>query len=345
MKTHPSEPAAWRQPVSFPGWREVLAGEPVSPAVRHEVASGVIAFLAHCKRVHRPASIAHAKSYLEEQAAGETQRRALRWFFSRHRAEVRGGRKESDTRPVGPIAPDTPEWLAMMIRAVRVRGLRWTSEQSYCGWLRQYARYVHARSPETTGAAEVRTFLESLAVQRLLSGSAQRQALNALVFFFRHALGIDLGDLGEFARGRRPTRMPVVLARSELEALFTALDGTWRLMAQLQYGSGLRVGEVVGLRVGSLDLARGRLIVRAGKGDKDRTSVLAEGLIEPLHKRLDRLRALFEQDRRSNLPGVWLPPGLQRKYPAAGRRHYSRRGISFGGRWRWDAPLGERGAI
>ncbi|ATC65825.1 integrase [Nibricoccus aquaticus] len=165
-----------------------------------------------------------------------------------------------------------------------------------------------------------------------MSSSGQKQALNALVFFFREALKKDLGALGDFVRAKRKhPRIPVVLSREELNRLFDVLPGTYRLMAELQYGSGLRITELLELRVQSLDLARGRLLVRGGKGDKDRATVLSQKLVSPLHAHLGRLRDLFAQDRASNIPGVWLPLNVERKYPNAGVQWP----------WQWVFPMRE----
>ena len=139
-----------------------------------------------------------------------------------------------------------------------------------------------------------------------------------LIFLFREALGREAGDLAGFQLSRRGPRVPTVLSRKECQRLFEAMAGTPRLMAELMYGSGLRVMELLRLRVKDVDLARLQVIVRAGKGDKDRVTMLAESLVERLGAHRDRLRGLYEQDRAAGLAGVWLPEALERKYPGAG---------------------------
>jgi integron integrase len=173
----------------------------------------------------------------------------------------------------------------------------------------------------------VAAFLSALAVQGRASPSAQKQALNALVFLMQEALHRDLGEM-QFNRARPKQRVPTVLSVAEAKSLFAQMDGTRRLMAELAYGSGLRLMELLRLRVHHLDLERGRLQVMAGKGDKDRVTVLPERLIPELKAWLGRLHGLWQADRQSGLPGVWLPEGLDRKYPKAG--------ISW--EWQWLFP-------
>ena len=340
--------AAWREGVSFPEWRELLALEPLEGHVRYRQEQAIIRYLRHCKAGAHAASIADAKAYVEAGEAagelGENDRAALRWFFrtARARHAAPGHRRELEMPPEGktepvaapaptPIPPGTPEWEARLIRVMRLKGFLWNSEQIYRGWLRRYAAAVRPATPDQTGAAEVRAFLSELAVERQVAASTQKQALNALVFFFREALQRDLGDLGEFRRPRPAVRIPVVLSRGEVERMFGELAGTWRLMAELQYGSGLRVSDLVQLRVQSLDLERGRVLIFGGKGNKDRATVLAKRLVPQLRSHLERLRELHAADRANDVPGVWLPRGLERKFSVAGTEWL----------WQWLFPMAE----
>ena len=158
--------------------------------------------------------------------------------------------------------------------------------------------------------------------------ATQRQALNALVFLVREALAKPLDDFSTYVRARRPRRIPEVLSRAECQQLLNALEGTMRLMAELMYGSGLRLMELLRLRIKDVDVDRRQLVVRDGKGGKDRVTVLPESLVQPLLTHRERLRGLHAQDREANWPGVWLPEGLERKYPKAG--------ISW--EWQWFFP-------
>jgi integron integrase len=158
-----------------------------------------------------------------------------------------------------------------------------------------------------------------LAVKGRVSVATQKQALNSMVFLFREALGRDPGDLSGYELSRRGRRPPTVLTRVECDRLFEALEGTSRLMAELMYGSGLRVMELLRLRIKDVDTDRLQLAVRSGKGDKDRLTVLSEKLVERLRAHRERVRGLYEEDRGAELAGVWMPEALERKYPGAGK--------------------------
>jgi|GEM_PF-115156 len=183
---------------------------------------------------------------------------------------------------------------------------------------------------KSNAARQVESFLTHLAVERRSSPATQRQALNALVFFFDHALGVPLGELA-FQKSAPKRRVPVVLSLSECSALLDALDGTTRLMAELMYGSGLRLMELLRLRIQDLDIDRGQLLVRGGKGDKDRVTVLPDALHAKLRRHLLRLREIWQEDRTAQLEGVWLPEGLARKYQGAGKTW----------EWQWIFPSRE----
>ena len=173
--------------------------------------------------------------------------------------------------------------------------------------------------PDITGA-DLQRFLSYLAVKERCAGATQRQALNAGVFFIREALGRDPGDLGDYDRPKRRRNVPSVLSREECQRLFEQLDGTTRLMAELMYGAGLRLSELLRLRVKDVDLERLQLAVRAGKGDKDRLTMIPRSLKTPLRAHRERLRVLYEKDREAKLPGVALPEALARKWPKAGEQ-------------------------
>ena len=202
------------------------------------------------------------------------------------------------------------------------------TEDSYWQWMERFLRHNRDpaclgksgwRHPRELGAAEVAAFLAHLATERQVAAATQNQALNALVFLYANVLHQPLGDLGEWARAERPKRLPVVLTRVEVKAILEASHPEIRLALQLLYGSGLRLIELLRLRVKDLHLDQGFLIVRAGKGDKDRRTVLPQTLVEPLREHLRRLRVQHTTDVRSEFAGVFLPNALQRKYPNAQR--------------------------
>jgi site-specific recombinase XerD len=219
------------------------------------------------------------------------------------------------------------DWERALIKAMRERGLLWRSEVTYREWAVRFARFLAPRSPYVASGDEVAAFLSELAVQGRAGPSTQKQALNALVFLMQEALHRDLGEM-KFARAFPRRRVPTVLSAGECQSLFAQMDGTSRLMAELAYGAGLRLLELLRLRVHHLDLARGRLQVYGGKGDKDRITVLPEALTPALRAHVERLHTLWASDQAAGLPGVWLPEGLARKYPKAGVRwEWLRRGL------------------
>ncbi|MEZ5277945.1 MAG: integron integrase [Opitutaceae bacterium] len=209
------------------------------------------------------------------------------------------------------------EWEKKLIRVCREKGHLWRTEQTYRGWAKRLVDFVAPMAPETIDREDVSRFLSEIAVSGRASQSSQRQALNAIVLFVRDALGRDLGEFG-FQRAARKKRMPVVLTPDECNRLFSEMDGSVRLLVEIMYGSGLRLMEALRLRVKDIDPDRGQLTVHAGKGDKDRVTVLSERLVAPLQWQMRAVRKLYEKDRLEGLAGVWLPEGLERKYPTAG---------------------------
>jgi integron integrase len=212
----------------------------------------------------------------------------------------------------------TPNGLFAAARArMRTRHLALRTEQTYLQWIRRYVVFHKRRHPRLLGAAEVEQFLTHLAVQLKVSAPTQNQALQAILFLYRHVLDINLPWLDKVTRASRTKRLPVVLSRSEVRAMLAQLQGTSWLLANLLYGSGLRLMEGLRLRVKDLLLDRGELIVREAKGGKDRVTMLPATLQEPLRVHLTRLRDWYEVERRQRRPGVSLPFALERKYPDA----------------------------
>jgi len=215
--------------------------------------------------------------------------------------------------------------------AIRVRHYSYSTEKSYLGWIRRFILYHGKRHPNAMGAEEVTQFLTHLAVERRVSASTQNQALNALVFLYRHVLDRDLEGI-EAVRARRPQRVPVVLTVSEVKAVLSHLQGIHWLVGCLMYGSGLRLMEAVRLRVNDIDFDHRAIVVRSGKGNKDRVVTLADGMIEPLKRHLEGVRVLHVSDLAEGFGEVSLPHALARKYPGAGRR--------WG--WQYVFPAGAR---
>jgi integron integrase len=243
------------------------------------------------------------------------------------RREREGGGAETGRRPVLPPRSELPpaaagdlgdtDWERALIGAIRRKGFLWRTEQTYRGWAKRFAEFLSPKSPGAAGGDDVAAFLSALAVEQRAAPSTQKQALNALVFFMQEGLRVDLGEM-DFRRARARVRMPTVLSKAEVRAMLERLPRGYRLMAEVMYGGGLRLMELLRLRVHHLDLARGQIKVHGGKGDKDRVTVLPEVLQEKLKAHLERLREIYAEDRAAGAPGVWLPEGLARKYARAG---------------------------
>lgn len=200
---------------------------------------------------------------------------------------------------------------------IRTRHLALRTEQAYLQWMRRYVKFHGRRHPREMGPAHVEAFLSHLAIEAKVSASTQNQALQALLFLYRHVLDVDLPWLENVTRASRPKRLPVVLTPVEVRAVLAQLDGTSWLIANLLYGSGLRLMEAHRLRIKDLVIERGELIVRDAKGGKDRVTVLPAAIVAPLREHLAKLFDRFEHQRRMRQPGVWLPEALTRKFPNA----------------------------
>jgi integron integrase len=204
----------------------------------------------------------------------------------------------------------------------RIRAFHYSrrTERAYLFWVRRFVKFHGGRSPRELGAADVTGFLSSLATRGGVAASTQNQALAAILFMYRRVLDLDLPWLTEVVRAKRPVRIPTVLTVAEVDALLAHMKGETALMARLMYGSGLRIGECLALRVKDVDLERREVIVRAGKGGKDRITMLPAALVEPLKGQLSYSHVVFDRDRARDRPGVELPYALERKYPNAGRK-------------------------
>jgi len=193
------------------------------------------------------------------------------------------------------------------------------TEQAYRQWIKRFILFHGKRHPKDMGSPDVRSFLNDLAARQGVAVSTQNQALNALVFLYREVLDLDFGNLGEFERPSRPARLPAVLRQEEAQRLLAAMTGTHQLMAQMLYGTGMRLMECVRLRVKDIDFVANQVIVRDGKGFKDRGTILPEMVKARLQQHLERVRLLHEQDLKAGYGRVYLPLALGRKYPNAER--------------------------
>lgn len=225
----------------------------------------------------------------------------------------------SDSLPEGP--PRRKKNLLDDIREVmRLRHYSIRTEQAYLHWVKRFCIFHKMKHPRKMGIPEIEAFLSHLATSERIGRSTQNQAFNALLFLYKEVLRIPLEEPINALRAPRRQRIPVVMTREETQRVLEAMSGTMKTMARLMYGSGLRLMECVRLRVQDLDFAANQLIVRAGKGNKDRRTMLPQSIQPDLLEHLKRVRIIHERDLAEGFGRVYLPPALERKYPAAGKQ-------------------------
>lgn len=222
-------------------------------------------------------------------------------------------------REASPPLPPRPRLLDRVRDAIRTRHYSRRTEKAYVHWIRRFIFFHDKRHPAEMGPAEVSAFLSSLAVRDKVAASTQNQALSALLFLYRDVLGVDMPWLDDVVRAKRPQYLPVVLTREETRAVLQHLTGAPRIMALLLYGAGLRLLECCRLRVKDVDFATNQIVIRDGKGRKDRVTMLPAAAKTLLGAHLDRVRAQHQADLRRGAGWVELPGALLRKYPNAGR--------------------------
>ncbi|MDB9822204.1 site-specific integrase [Deltaproteobacteria bacterium] len=204
-------------------------------------------------------------------------------------------------------------------KEIRYRHYSIRTEQTYIDWVIRFLIFFNSVSPENLGPNDIRQYLDYLANDRKVAASTQNQALNAIVFLYTQVLKRDAGDFSEFVRARRHRKVPVVLTRQEMSLLMDQLDGTIRLMSGLLYGAGLRIMECIRLRIKEVDFAQDQIVVRNGKGKKDRITILPEKYKDPLKKQVNDAKALFMKDLENGFDGVYIWPSFERKMSGAAK--------------------------
>ncbi len=205
----------------------------------------------------------------------------------------------------------------------RLRHFSMSTEKSYVDWVRRYILFHNKRHPAEMGVKEIELFLTDMAVVRKVSASTQNQALSALLFLYKEVLEIEIEGVNAI-RAKKPTKLPVVLSQKQVHALLAEMSGINGLIARVLYGTGMRLMEVMRLRVQDVDLDRNEITVRSGKGAKDRVTMLPESVKPLLEQHLRERQVLFNQDAALNQHSVYLPEALARKYPDADKE------------WRWQ---------
>ena len=218
-----------------------------------------------------------------------------------------------------PAEARPPKLLDRVRERLRFKHYSIRTEESYVHWIKRFILFHHKRHPAEMGAAEIEAFLTHLAVDRYVTASTQNLALSAILFLYKEVLGVELPWLSNVQRAKKPARLPTVLTRAEVSMVLERLEGTVGLMARLLYGTGMRLMECVRLRVKDVDFGQGQIMVRDGKGAKDRVTMLPQSLVAPLQSHLEKVRRLHEEDLAQGLGAVYLPDALARKYPNAER--------------------------
>jgi len=220
-----------------------------------------------------------------------------------------------------------PKLLDQVRNSLRQRNYAYSTEKTYISWIKRFILYHDKRHPNEMGEKENGDFLTHLAVDRKVSPKTQNQALNAIIYLYKYILKIDLDEI-KALRPRESKHLPTVLTQQEVHKILPLLQGEMRLMAKLLYGSGLRVSECLNLRIKDIDFEMSQIIVRDSKGNKDRLTMLPQSLQESLKEHIVGVKALYEQDQKNKVEGVYLPHALARKYPKAGKEWI----------WQWVFP-------
>ncbi|MBS0195118.1 MAG: integron integrase [Proteobacteria bacterium] len=239
---------------------------------------------------------------------------------------------EIGARKDGNKSRANPTLIGEVRRRIQLKHYSIRTEATYCGWIRRFILANGKRHPREMGGAEVELFLSRLATEGNVAANTQAQALSALMFLYREVLRVDLPWMENVVRAKKPRRLPTVLSVEEVRHLLAVLDGRIWLLASLLYGTGIRLMECLRLRVKDVDFGRNEIVVRDGKGAKDRRTVLPRRLVEPLQREIERARVLHAEDLKMGAGNVFLPHALGRKYPNAGRE--------FG--WQYVFPASRR---
>lgn len=244
-----------------------------------------------------------------------------------------------------PAHPEQEKKHALMTRCREIMKARHYSprtEETYLQWIERFLAFQKDTPLDAAGPPRMNAFLTHLAVHTKVSASTQNQALSALLFLFRNVLNQEIPDLGSVVRAQKPQRLPVVMSRNEVMTVLSLLSGDMWLLASLMYGTGLRLSEAIGLRVQDIDPSRLEILVRNGKGAKDRVTMLPESLVPPLKKQITVVETLHKRDLEAGWGRVPLPNALERKYPAANKDICWQWVFPQRRRWR-NASTGEEG--
>ena len=224
---------------------------------------------------------------------------------------------QEKSKPKTRFVPQSVRLMDQVKEVLRYHHYASRTEESYIHWILAFIRFHNKQHPKTLGKNHIEAFLSHMAVNKNYAASTQNLALNAIVFLYKQVLGLPMADDLVAIRSKKVVRLPVVLSQDEVILILGNMKGVYQLLGQLMYGGGLRVMEVLRIRVQDIDFANGYLLIRHGKGGKDRTTLLAPTIVPVLLAHLDQTRKQFDEDRLNDVPGVFLPNALARKYPNA----------------------------
>lgn len=228
--------------------------------------------------------------------------------------------KVTSTEKVGVQRAGSGKLLDQLRESIRLKHYSYRTEKSYVDWVKRFIIFHKMMHPKDMGAREVRDYLSHIAVKLNVSASTQNQALNALVYLYKEVIKKDLGNLGEIVRAKRPVRIPVVMTKSEVWRVLNLINPKHRLIMELIYGTGARLMECLRLRVKDIDFERNQVIIRDGKGFKDRLTVLPGRIKRPLLEHLTKVKLIHDRDLATGHGRVYLPYALKQKYPNADRQ-------------------------
>ena len=217
------------------------------------------------------------------------------------------------------VVANEPKLLDIVRGKIRLKHYSIRTEQAYVDWIKRYILHFNKRHPKDLGANEVEQFLTYLAVEGRVAASTQNQAKSALLFLYKEVLGAELPWLDRVQQAKAPKRLPVVLSKEEVRLILKHLDGTHYLIVSLLYGTGMRILEALRLRVKDIDFSRKEILIRDGKGFKDRITMLPASLVVPLKTHLQKVKALHDDDLAKSYGAVYMPQALGKKYPYAAR--------------------------
>jgi len=289
--------------LNIQGWEEALKGEVgLSFSELKVYERSIKAYLGFLRHRNGRVSVETAKEFVEGNfPEGDPRREPLRWLVRRFSAKKYEREAGSD-------------WEGLLQTALRIGQYAYRTEKSYLDWAQSFMRFLKEPNLLEINSIHLERYLTHLAETKEVRPNTQKQALNALLFFYRNVLKMEPGDIGKFRRARASKRMPVVLTVEEIQAIFDKLDGTQLFMAELMYGSGLRVSELVRLRVKDVDVPRRTLTVVMGKGDKDRVLPLPRFLEDKVEKHMKKLMNLFKEDKANGVDQVYLSGAMSVKF-------------------------------